>query len=53
MQLDRLDDLVADGVDRAERGHRLLENHGDLFTVDALINLPSGATLVRSIVWPW
>ena len=27
VQLDRLGDLVADGVDRVERGHRLLEDH--------------------------
>ena len=35
VQRDRLDDLVADGVDRAERGHRLLEDHGDLVAADA------------------
>ena len=27
---DRLDDLLADGVDRIERGHRLLEDHRHL-----------------------
>ena len=27
---DRLDDLLADGVDRVERGHRLLEDHRHL-----------------------
>ena len=31
---DRLDDLVADGVDRIEAGHRLLEDHGDLAAAD-------------------
>ena len=30
MQQNRLGDLVADGVDRIERGHRLLKNHRDL-----------------------
>ena len=34
VQQDRLHDLVADGVDRAERGHRLLEHHGDLVAAD-------------------
>jgi hypothetical protein len=29
MALDRLDDLVADRVGRIERGHRLLEDHGE------------------------
>jgi hypothetical protein len=27
VQQDGLDDLVADGVDRVERGHRLLKDH--------------------------
>ncbi len=31
MQRDRLDDLIADRVDRIERGHRLLKDHRDLF----------------------
>ena len=31
---DRLDDLVADGVHRAERGHRLLEDQRDLAAAD-------------------
>ena len=31
VQLQHLDDLVADGVHRRERGHRLLEDHRDLF----------------------
>ena len=30
VQLDRLDDLVADRIDRVQRGHRLLEDHGDV-----------------------
>ena len=30
MQLDRFHQLVADGGDRVERGHGLLEDHGDL-----------------------
>ena len=34
VQPDRLDDLVADRVDRAERGHRLLEDRGDLAAAD-------------------
>src|SRR5438309_1880733 len=34
MEPDRLDDLVADGVDRTERGHRLLEDEGDLRATD-------------------
>ena len=34
VQQDRFDDLVADGVHRAERGHRLLEDHGDLAAAD-------------------
>ena len=34
MQRDRFDDLVADGVDGVERGHRLLEDHGDVFAAD-------------------
>ena len=32
---DRLGDLVADGVDRVEAGHRLLEHHGDVVAADA------------------
>ena len=34
VQPDRLDDLVADGVHRAERGHRLLEDERDLAAAD-------------------
>jgi hypothetical protein len=34
MQLDRLADLVADGEDRIERGHRLLKDHRDLVAAD-------------------
>ena len=30
VQLDRLDDLVADRIDRVQRGHRLLEDHRDV-----------------------
>ena len=30
MEPDRFGDLVADGVDRAERGHRLLKDHRDV-----------------------
>ena len=30
VQQDRLDDLIADGEDGIERGHRLLKDHGDL-----------------------
>ena len=32
----RLGDLVADGVHRVQRGHRLLEDHRDLVAADAL-----------------
>ncbi len=35
VQHDRLDDLLADGEDRVERGHRLLEDHRDLLAADA------------------
>ena len=34
VQPNRLDDLVTDGVHRAERGHRLLEDEPDLAAVD-------------------
>src|SRR5260370_132055 len=34
VQADRLDDLVADRVHRAEGGHRLLENEPDLAATD-------------------
>ena len=34
VQQDRLDDLVADGVDWAEGGHRLLRDQGDLGAAD-------------------
>jgi hypothetical protein len=30
VQLERFDDLVAHGVDRVQRGHRLLEDHRDV-----------------------
>ena len=30
MQQNRLDDLIANGVDRVQAGHRLLKDHGDL-----------------------
>ena len=33
---DRLDELIADAVERVERGHRLLEDHGDLGAADAI-----------------
>ena len=32
----RLGDLPADGQDRVEGGHRVLEDHGDFFTADVL-----------------
>ena len=35
VQDQRLADLPADGHDRIERGHRLLEDHGDLVAADA------------------
>jgi hypothetical protein len=35
VQLQHLDDLVADRVHRRERGHRLLEDHRDLFAAHA------------------
>ena len=34
MGVDHLGDLVADAVDRVQRGHRVLEDHRDLFTAD-------------------
>ncbi len=34
MQRDHLGDLVAHGVDRVQRGHRLLEDDGDLAGAD-------------------
>ena len=33
---DRLHELVSDGVDRIQRSHRILEDHGDLAAADAL-----------------
>ena len=36
MRADGLDDLLADGEHRVERGHRLLEHHGDAGAADAL-----------------
>ena len=36
MHGDRLGDLVADREERIERGHRLLEDHGDLVAADRL-----------------
>ena len=35
VELDRLHDLVADGVHRVQAGHRLLEDHRDLAAADA------------------
>ena len=35
VQAQRLGDLLADRVDRVERGHRLLEDHRDLLAADA------------------
>ncbi len=35
MDLERLGDLVADALDRVERGHRILEDHGDLGSPEA------------------
>jgi len=32
---DRLGDLIAHGVDRVERGHRLLKDHGDVVATNA------------------
>src|SRR6185437_6348577 len=36
MRADRLHDLLADGEHRVERGHRLLEHHGDARAADTL-----------------
>jgi hypothetical protein len=36
MQTDDFGDLIADGVDRIERRHRLLEDDGDLLAADLL-----------------
>ena len=41
MQQDRFEDLLADGVDGIERGHRLLKDHGDLIAAN-LLHLPVG-----------
>ncbi len=43
MQPDRLADLVADGEDRVERGHRLLEDHCDLGAADVAHRRTVGA----------
>ena len=48
VKLDRLDDLVPDRVDRAERGHRLLGNERDLAPRIARISGPRGASRARS-----
>ena len=42
MQADRLDELAADGVDRAERRHRLLEDKRDLVAADGAHRLAVG-----------
>ena len=34
VQVQRLGDLLLDGVERIERGHRLLEHHGDAVAAD-------------------
>ena len=34
MDLEHLADLLLDGVERVERGHRLLKNHGNLIAAD-------------------
>ena len=47
VQPDRLDDLVADGVGLAERGHRLLEHQRDLAAADGAV-----ARRCRAPAWP-
>ena len=42
VQADRLDDLVADGVDGGEGDHRLLKDHGDLVAADGADLPPAG-----------
>ena len=48
-----LGDLLADGVDRIERGHRLLEHHRDVFCADAIhlarIERSKIATLIEDL----
>ena len=50
MAADRLDDLAADGVERIERGHRLLEDHAELaaaaHVTDTVDDLVVGSVLV-------
>src|SRR5919197_510442 len=38
MEQDRLADLIADGHDRIQRGHRLLEDHRDLDAADRAVH---------------
>ena len=51
MDADRLGDLVADGVDRVEAGHRLLEHHGDVVAADAAQRLRVERRRGRAL-WP-
>src|SRR5262245_13761298 len=50
MQQDGLLDLVADGEDRVERGHRLLEDHADLVAAD-LAHLRTKPTVLQQVDW--
>jgi hypothetical protein len=46
----RLGDLPADGVERVERGHRLLEDHGNLRAADVVQLAPWHAEELRPAV---
>ena len=48
MAQDRLDDLVADGEARIERGHRLLEDHGEPVAAQVAQRVASGRRADRS-----
>lgn len=51
VQEDGFEDLVADGVDWVEAGHRLLEDHGDLVAADvAYFLFVVGEQIARAVV---
>jgi hypothetical protein len=52
VQADRLHHLVADGVDRAEAGHRLLKDHADLAAADLAEPARPGQRLDRHLARP-
>ena len=57
VQLHRLRDLLADGVDRVQGGHRLLEDHRDLVAADGADPVAARGSPARSIgaasPWRW